>query len=192
MSRVFLLTTLAGALLLGGCAAPPPANYMPQDIEFSQTHLNAELKSISVSFPADSNAKIRVRMAQSNSQTSAVAADMRTNFKDALEEAINRSGVFADAADTRVNVFAQLLDLQMPSMGISFPTTTVVHYKIQRRSDGAYVYDKEIKAVGESAISDAMGVNRALSAVNVSYQNNIKAFIEDLRKLAEDPANPFR
>ena len=191
MSRIFTIFGLTGAILLAGCAAPPPLNFAPQNIEYSQDHLNAELRTISVSFPSDEKGKIRIWAAQTNVQTGSASADMRVNFKDALEEAINRSGIFKDDAETKINIYAQLTDLDIPGMGISFPTTTAVLYKIQRRSDGKFLYEKEIKAIGESAINDFAGVNRSLSAENVSYQNNISAFIEDLKRLINASDNPF-
>lgn len=187
-----ILASVSSVIILAGCAAPPPMNFTPHDVVYSTQRINAELKSINVSFPSDDKGKMRVLNALNNYQSGSTSLDFRTNFKVSLEEALNLSGIFTDDAKTKINIYAQLVDLDVPSMGLSFPTTSTVIYKIQRRSDGKVLYEKEIKAVGESAINDLMGVNRSLSALNVSYQNNIKAFIADLEAEAQSQSNPFK
>lgn len=171
IARFALLLVMLGAL--GGCATNPPMNFSVPNVGVSQTKLDAELKSLTVSL-ARPDEKKGDMPAWAESQVPVL-------WQTALIDALNHMTIFRDDASRKVNLSVKVLALDVPSMGASFTTKTTARYEIIDRATGDIIYTQDIAASGTVPAGYAfVGAIRARESVNRAVQNNIAQFLQAL------------
>lgn len=160
-------------VVLGGCAANPPMNFSVPNVGVSQTKLDAEMKSLTVSL-ARPDEKKGDMPAWAESQVPAL-------WQTALVDALNHMTIFRDDASRKINLSVKVLALDVPSMGASFTTKTIARYEIIDRATGDIIYTQDIAASGTVPAGYAfVGAIRARESVNRAVQNNITQFLQAL------------
>lgn len=177
------LGALAVAGLLTACTPMPQLNFTPQDIVFSSDKLDAALNSVSVS------------MAQENERLGALTVgfsgnvyenSFRTTFKESIQEALLRSGLFSPNSLQKVAVYAKIYQFETNS-DFNFTTKMIVDYTIQDLTDGKIIFEKRIESTGKVPSTYAFAaIVRYAEARNRSAQNNITNFISALRVIATE------
>jgi len=106
------------------------------------------------------------------------------DFQKALETSLLSAGLLADdPAAAKNEITANLQDLNRPLAGLDMTVTSKVHYSAKSAADQKVIFDDVIAASGTGKFSDALlGVQRLQLANEASMRENIKAFIERLRK----------
>ena len=158
--------------MVAACNPPQPLNFSVQNVQSSQTVIDADLRNITVT-PAAPNER-------TGELPPAVAA-LTNTWKEATQEALGRAAVFNDSSPRHVNLEVKILKFDAPGVGITFPTDTDARYTLVDRSSGAPVFSKVISAEGTTPGDFAfVGAIRARESINRSAQNNIAAFIREL------------
>lgn len=167
--KLFLATSLL--IVLPGCVATPPMNFSVPDVAPVGNKIEAELKSTTVTWGRPDELVGNIPPARTN--------DITQTWKTALIEAINRTAIFTDDAETNVSLSVKILELDAPAAGISMETPSTARYEIIDRTDGSVIYTQDIHAKGHVSAGYAfMGPTRALESVNRSVQNNISSFLQ--------------
>ncbi|MDO5532963.1 MAG: hypothetical protein Q4F91_13255, partial [Sutterella sp.] len=127
MKKLALLALVPLALALTGCAVPP-LDFTPADIEFSTEKVEAELRSVNVSYAKkeEQTGEIYVGVTPQTSE----GDNFISAFKDALQSGIDQAGLFRDGAPMKVTVFAKIRKFESPHMSVGFGTTSEVEYTI--------------------------------------------------------------
>ena len=109
------------------------------------------------------------------------------DFQKALEGSLRAMGLLADdPAAAKTEISANLQDLQRPLAGLDMSVTSKVHYTAKSTADQKVVFDDVVAATGTAKFGDALiAVQRLQLANEASMKENIKAFIERLRKSLE-------
>lgn len=164
--------------LLSGCQSLPPINFSVPNVGYSETKLDAEVRSITVSLARPDEAK---------GDMPAGSEGIPALWESALREALDRMAVFQDDATKKVNLSVKILALDIPSFGASMTTNTIARYEIIDRSNGDIIYSQEIDASGEVPFNHAfVGMVRARESINRSVQNNIAQFLQALETVDID------
>jgi hypothetical protein len=166
------VVTLFGALLLAACNPLPPLNFSPQFTGVSHGKIDADLRGVTVSLanPGETTGHMP--------HDSAIAAPI---WRDALQDSINKSGLFDDDSRRRVNIAVKVLKIDIPEMGITFETIAEARYQMIDRKDGAVLYDQVISSTGTVPPDWAFaGVIRRRESINRAVQNNIATFMNSL------------
>jgi hypothetical protein len=164
--------TLSGALVLAACNAMPPFNFTPQFTGPSHSKIDADLRGVTVSLanPGETTGHMP--------SDGALAAPI---WRDALQDSINKSGLFDDDSHRRVNIAVKVLKIDIPEMGITFETAAEARYQIIDRKDGAVLFDQVIPSTGTVPPDWAFaGVIRRRESINRAVQNNIATFMNSL------------
>lgn len=158
--------------LLTGCVSAPPLNFSLQNIEPSRHSMDADLRSVSVSFAAPSE------------QTGEVPSNgegIPLLWERALVEAVNKRSVFDDDSANKVNLFVKIKQLDPPAGGITMVTDATASYLLVSRKSGATLLEETITTKGSVPPGYAFaGYVRAKESINRAVQNNIREFIERL------------
>jgi hypothetical protein len=106
------------------------------------------------------------------------------DFQKALETSLRTYGFLADDPATAKNeITANLQDLKRPLAGIDLTVTSKVHYAAKSTVDQKIIFDDVVAASGTAKFGDAIiAVQRLQLANEASMKENIKAFIDRLRK----------
>jgi len=169
MHRLVWLTI---PLWLAACNPMPPFNFAPQFSRPSQSKIDADLRSISVTL---------ANPEETTGRMPPDAADAAPIWRDALQDAINKSGLFDDDSHRRVNIVVKVLKVDIPSVGITFETAVDAPYQIIDRKDGEAIFDQVISSTGSVPGDWAFaGIIRHREAINRAVQNNIATFLNVL------------
>lgn len=158
--------------LLTGCVSAPPLNFSVQGVEPSKRKVDAELRSVSVSYAAPSE------------QSGEVPSDgegIPILWERALSEAINKSSIFDDDAEKKVNLFVKINELDPPAAGITMVTDTSAKYLLVNRKTGETILEETVTTKGIVPPGYAFaGIVRAKESINRAVQNNIQEFLSRL------------
>lgn len=128
----------------------------------------------------------RVAHVDGGSQTNPLwmSAVSSEDFKKALEDSLRAFGLLADdPASAKSEITANLQDLQRPLAGIDMTVTSKVHYAAKSTADQKVVFDDVVAASGTAKFGDSLlAVERLRLANEASVKENIKSFIEQLRR----------
>jgi len=107
------------------------------------------------------------------------------DFQKALENSLRALGLLADdPAKAKTEITANLQDLQRPLAGLDMTVTAKVHYAAKSTADQKVVFDDVVAASGTAKFGDALiAVQRLQLANEAAMKENIKAFVERLRKV---------
>lgn len=167
-----ILTALVTIFVLTGCQSLPPINFSVPDVGYSETKLDAEMRSLTVSLARPDEAK---------GDMPAGSEGLPALWESALQEALDRMAIFQDDASKKVNLSVKVLALNIPSFGASMTTHSIARYEIIDRSNGDIIYSQEIAADGDVPFNHAfVGMVRARESINRSVQNNIAQFLQAL------------
>ena len=106
------------------------------------------------------------------------------DFRTALESSLKSVGLLADdPAAAKTEITANLQELQRPMIGLDMSVTSKVHYSAKTTADQKVVFDDTVAATGVAKFGEALlAVQRLQIANEAAMRENIKAFIERLRK----------
>lgn len=106
------------------------------------------------------------------------------DFQKALESSLRATGLLADdPSAAKSEITANLQDLNRPIVGLDMTVTSKVHYSAKSTSDQKVIFDDVVAASGTAKFGDALiAVQRLQLANEASMKENIKAFIDRLRK----------
>lgn len=171
--------TLA-AITLSGCAA----GARPDNMVIS-TVTTAPVSETDAGYKS-----IRVAHVDGGSKTNPLwmSSVSSEDFQKALENSLRAVGLLADdPGSAKTEITANLQDLQRPMAGIDMTVTSKVHYSAKATSDQKLVFDDVVAASGTAKFGDSLlAVERLRLANEASIKENIKSFIDRLRKsLAE-------
>jgi hypothetical protein len=158
---------LFGSLV--GCAPVPPYDFSLNDVQPSQRVIRYDLKStvVTLASPAE---KIGPLPPDSN-----IAVPI---WQTALQDAVDRSAIFADPAPASIDLECKLLKIDIPLFGGDMTTDIAARYQIIDRSTGKILFDQVIDTPGTVSFGYAfLGGVRAKESINVAAQNNIQAFL---------------
>jgi hypothetical protein len=106
------------------------------------------------------------------------------DFQMALETSLRTYGFLADdPAKAKNEITANLQDLKRPLAGLDMTVTSKVHYSAKSAADQKVIFDDVVAASGTATVGDAIiGMQRLQLANEASMKENIRAFIDRLRK----------
>jgi hypothetical protein len=169
MLRWLALAAIAAAL--SACGTVPPINFSVANVGPSQTKLDAEIKSITVTIANREEAT-----GDLNPQTSLVTHDWET----AVKEAFDRMAVFRDDAPRKLSVAVKILRLELTN-GPTVKVDTTARYQLIDRATGAVVFGMDVSTRGEGSLDySIVAVARSREALNRSVQANIQQFLQAL------------
>ncbi|MBY5268473.1 hypothetical protein [Spiribacter salinus] len=167
---VKLLALVALATVIAGCQTVPPTDFTVQDVGMVDNRKDAELRSLTVGFAPQAQ--------QDDMDADSTVPGL---WKGALQDAVNRSLVFRDDVDTKVNLSVRITEFDVPAAGVSMTTTVAAIYEIIDRSNGDLLFTQKIRSEGVVPFDYAfMGVVRATESWNRAVRNNIADFINVL------------
>ena len=154
--------------LLAGCSTTTPLDFTLRDVDVVGERKDVELKSLTVVFlNPDDQEQVEAR------------ASVSPFWKEALQDAINRSLIFKDDVPTKVNVSVRITEFDLPDAGTDMKTTVSAIYEIVDRGTGNLLFTRKISTVGFVPFDyDFQGLVRSLESVNRAVRNNIADFIE--------------
>ena len=164
----------AAAFILTGCTQIPPRNFSVPDLGLSQHQLDAEIRSITVTF------------SQPDDQVGAIDAFDVTGggaitaaWHTALQEALDRTLVFRDEGTTKVSISVKIrkLDARDWRTGFKMITEAVARYEIVDRATGDIIFVRDIASSGTAPVS--LGAARLQESINRAVQNNIVQFLQE-------------
>ena len=166
--RETVLPILFIVLISAGCESIPPLNFMMDDVAPSNNRKDAELKSLTVGFVP---AAQQVKNDCNNPNVPGI-------FKEALQDAIDRSLVFSDDAEMKVNLSARIITCDLPAAGIAMVTTVATKYEITNRSSGDVIFSEIISTNGVVEFGfSPIGVVRMQESTNRAFRNNIGSLL---------------
>jgi hypothetical protein len=129
-----------------------------------------ELKSLTVGFAPQAQQK----KVEANATIPPV-------WKEALQDAINRSLIFTDDTDKKINLSVRITKFDIPAAGVAMTTKVSAIYEIVDRSNGDLLFAEEISSEGVVPFDYAfVGAVRAVESWNRAVRNNIADFINKL------------
>jgi hypothetical protein len=160
------------AIIIQGCVSVPPVDFTVQDVGMVSNRKNVEMKSLTVGFaPQTQQKKVEAN------------ATIPPLWKEALQDALNRSLIFTDDANTKINVSVRITEFDVPGGGIAMTTKVGAIYEIVDRSNGDLLFGEEIASEGVVPFDYAfVGVTRAVESWNRAVRNNISDFINLLEQ----------
>lgn len=171
-------------LLLGACGQQiPPLNFFPPNVGISNAKLDAEVRSIIVAVgrPDEQKGDVDIVLIEGLGTTVSSGSGFIQQWKDALEDSLNKMVIFRDDATKKINISVKILKLDVPSFGTVFETETIARYEITDRSNGDIIFSSEVASKGSTPADHAfLGATRARESVNRSVQNNISLFLQQL------------
>jgi hypothetical protein len=164
---------LFGALalvFLAGCASPPPLNFSVQGLEMATNKIDADLRSMSVSFAGPNEARGEI---PSNGE------EVPRFWESGLREGVNRISVFDDDSTNKVNIFVKITELDIAGGGVTMTSKARATYQIVNRKSGKIIYEKEVYTTGSVPGTYAFsGATRIKESINRAVQQNIRVFLD--------------
>ena len=172
MKRIALGFACCFFLLLGGCTSVPPVDFTVQDVGPVSNRKNADLKSLTVGFaPQSQQSKVEAN------------ASIPPVWKEGLQDAINRSLLFRDDGERKVNLSVRITEFDIPSAGVSMKTKVSAIYEIVDRGTGDLLFAEKVTSEGVVPFDYAfVGVVRMVESWNRAVRNNIADFLNLLEQ----------
>jgi hypothetical protein len=187
------LVVVAALSLAQGCAEHvPPLNFSVPNVGPSATRFDAEVRSLTVTVgrPDEQVGPVHVMMAESAGTAVGSSQALTANWREALQEALDRHIIFRDDGRQKVSISVKILRLEIPFMGASFTTNAVARYEIIDRANGDIIFRQDVASAGTVPADFAfLGVIRARESINRAVQNNIASFLQQLQ--TADMARPM-
>ena len=175
MRKIVKYTLLFMPILLIGCTTVPPTNFTLEEVGIVSSRKNAELISLTVGFAPQSQ--------QKKVDTTRMTASIPTIWKEGLQDAINRSLIFIDDADKKINLSVRINEYDLPNAGLAMKTKVSAIYEIVDRANGDLLFAQEISTEGVVPFKySAYGLTRAVESRNRAIRNNIADFINILEQ----------
>ena len=172
MIRTISLMIFGLVILLSGCVSVPPVDFTVQDVGMVSQRKDAELISMTVGFAPQAQQK----KVEANATIPPV-------WKEALQDAINRSLIFQDDASKKINLSVRISEFDIPGARFSMTTKVTAIYEIVDRSNGDLLFAQEISSEGVVPTDYAFaGVTRMVESWNRAVRNNIADFINTLEQ----------
>ena len=166
----FLLSSIA--ILLGGCATIPPLDFTVQNVGAVSNRKDAQMSSLTVGYAPQNQQDV----VKSNHVVPPL-------WKEAMQDAINRSLLFRDESTRRVNVSVRITTFDPPSMGLDMVTKAAAISEVIDRSTGDLLFTEKITSEGVVPMSYAfVGAVRMQESANRAVRNNIADFIKKLEQ----------
>ena len=170
--------SLLGVLVLSmvifsvGCASVPPVDFTVQEVGMVSNRQDAELRSLTVGYaPQKQQRKVEAD------------ATIPPVWKEALQDALNRSLVFTDDASRKVNLSVRITEFEIADPGFDMTTKVSAIYEIIDRSNGDLLLAEEIRSEGVVPANYAFaGHVRMVESWNRAVRNNIADFINLLEQ----------
>ncbi len=175
MGKLMLKNILKPVVFLGiiittGCTSIPPVDFTVADIGVVDNRKNVELKSLTVGFaPQSQQGKVEAN------------ATIPPVWKEALQDALNRSLIFKDDMSTKVNLSVRITEFDIPAGGVAMTTKVSAIYEVVDRGSGDLLFTQKISSEGVVPFDYAfVGVVRAVESWNRAVRNNIADFLNML------------
>lgn len=162
--------SILSVFIVTGCTSVPPVDFTVQDVGMVDNRKNVELKSLTVGFAPQSQ--------QSKVEANATIPPL---WKESLQDALNRSLVFKDDMEKKVNLSVRITEFDVPAGGASMTTRVSAIYEIVDRNTGDLIFTQQISSEGVVPFDYAfVGMVRAVESWNRAVRNNIADFINTL------------
>lgn len=172
MYAVRIIAVVISLAALGGCVTIPPADFTVQDVGLVSQRKDADLKSITVGYATQRQ--------QKKVEVNHVVPPL---WKEALQDAINRSLIFSDNGSRKVNLSVRINEFDVPQWGVSMTTRTSAIYEIVDRETGDLLFTETVESEGVVPANYAfVGAVRATESMNRAVRNNIADFINRLQQ----------
>jgi hypothetical protein len=148
---------------------------MVENVEQSKNRKDAEVKSLTVGFvPA-------TQQGVNDCLNPAVPGI----FKEAIQDALNRSLIFKDDSAMKVNISAKIITCDLPAAGIAMTTSLATRYEITDRNTGNVIFNQVISTQGVVEFGfSALGVARMQESTNRAFRNNIGSLLWKLEDMS--------
>jgi hypothetical protein len=179
------LMLLAITLLLGACAAPAERSNMTVPL------------ITAVAEPVDSSLidGIAVGSVDGGEETRALGTSEVDNedFQSALMDSLRNQGLLAEGNAPRYILYAHLLDIHQPMIGLNMTVTAKVHYELVDAVNGQPTEETTIETEFTSPFGDAFGADERTRLANEgAIRENIREFLAWLsRKPPSKPGEPM-
>ena len=176
MKKIAKYTLIFMFVLLAGCTSVPPIDFTVESVGVVSSRKNVELVSLTVGFaPQSQQKKIDSNLL--------LGRTIPLSWEEALQDALNRSLIFIDDADKKINLSVRITEYDMPAVGLAMETTASAIYEIIDRKNGDLLFAQEISTEGVVPVGYAFyGVTRAVESGNRAVRNNIAEFINILEQ----------
>ena len=172
MKNAVLGLLVFGLSALGACTSVPPLDFTVAEVGRVAERKPAELGSLTVGFAP-----------QSQSRKIEGDHEMPPIWKEALQDAFDRSLIFTDDAPMKVNVSVRIVEANAPAFGAEMKTTVAAIYEVVDRANGDIILSREVRTQGVVPFDYAfVGVVRARESANRAVRNNIAEFMAVLEK----------
>lgn len=179
MKKIVKYTLVFMLVLLAGCTSVPPVDFTVESVGMVSSRKNVELVSLTVGFAPQSQQK----KVDTYGFGLAMANQVPSTWKESLQDAINRSLIFIDDADKKINLSVRITEYDLPAAGLAMKTTASAIYEIVDRENGDLLFAQEISTEGVVPVDYAFyGVTRAVESANRAVRNNIAEFINILEQ----------
>lgn len=172
IKKLHLVAILVTSVAVTGCTSIPPVDFTVQDVGMVSHRKDAQLLSLTVGYAPQTQQK-RVDS----------DASIPPLWKESLQDAVNRSLIFKDDAQKKVNLSVRITEFDIPAGGFSMTTKVSAIYEIVDRATGDLLFAQEIKSEGVVPAGYAFnGATRAVESWNRAVRNNIADFINLLEQ----------
>ena len=179
MRKIVKYTLIFMFVLLAGCTSVPPIDFTVESVGMVSSRKNVELVSLTVGFAPQSQQKKVNTYALGLIMTNQVPP----TWKEALQDALNRSLIFIDDADKKINLSVRITEFAVTGLATVTTTVTAI-YEIVDRKNGDLIFAQEISAQGVVPVDFALyGNARLAESYNRGVRNNIAEFINILEQL---------
>jgi hypothetical protein len=132
---------------------------------------DAELISMTVGFTPSQRKKVQAKG----------KLPIQPPWKEALQDAINRSLIFQDDASKKINLSVRISEFDISGADFVKTTKVTAIYEILDRSNGDLLFAEEISCEGVAPMGyGSAGVPRMVESWNRAVRNNIADFINIL------------
>ena len=152
------------------CTTVPPLDFTVPEVGVVDNRKDAELVSLTIGFAPQT----QQRRMQAGQHVAPI-------WKEALTDAVNRSLIFADESDLRVNLSVRIIEFDLPDFGADLKTTVAALYEVVDRSSGDVLMTEEISSEGVVPFGYALSaLVRQQESANRAVRNNIAEFVSRL------------
>lgn len=184
MRKLVAISIVASALILSGCATPPPpVNFSVPEVGVSSKKIDAEVRAITVTLARPDEKKGDMPMG---------IESITAMWKESLQESLDRMAIFKDESKNKVSIQVKILGFDIPGFGLEMKSKSIARYEVIDRSTGGIIFTQDITAEGVVPVGHAfLGITRARESINRAAQNNIKQFLQSLETVdVEKPMFP--
>ena len=166
---------MLAVLVVAGCVTSmPPANFSVPNVGISEHRLDAEVRSITVTYGRPDE-----QIGQIDFFVFGEGSNVSIAWKTALEEALNRMLIFTDGGSKTVSISVKILKLYVPIFGISPTAKSVARYEIIDRANGDVIFSHDVSSSGTTPLTYAWDQTVLVrESVNRAVQNNIALFLQ--------------